>query len=134
MRPCQRCKGLTEAKNGTCTFCSRGDRDARKDSDPLYYRRHWLMRTYGLEIERYEEILAAQGGVCAICHQYETRTQYGKRQNLTVDHDHRCCPGAKSCGKCVRGLLCFRCNITLERVEKNLDATKEYLERWSFIS
>jgi hypothetical protein len=31
--------------------------------------------------------------------------------NLRVDHDHRCCPGAHSCGKCVKGLLCEGCNI-----------------------
>lgn len=29
---------------------------------------------------------------------------------LTVDHDHRCCPGSHSCGQCVRGFLCPACN------------------------
>lgn len=28
-----------------------------------------------------------------------------------VDHDRKCCPGRKSCGKCVRGLLCPSCNV-----------------------
>jgi hypothetical protein len=30
-----------------------------------------------------------------------------------VDHDHACCPGTRSCGKCIRGMLCNRCNTGL---------------------
>jgi hypothetical protein len=30
-----------------------------------------------------------------------------------VDHDHTCCPGEYTCGKCVRGLLCDDCNKKL---------------------
>jgi hypothetical protein len=29
---------------------------------------------------------------------------------LAVDHDHNCCPSKKTCGKCIRGLLCMDCN------------------------
>lgn len=32
------------------------------------------------------------------------------RAALVVDHDHRCCPQAHSCGACVRGFLCGTCN------------------------
>jgi Recombination endonuclease VII len=59
----------------------------------------------GLTMEAYFALLDSQGGVCAVCLGLNS---HGAR--LSIDHDHSCCPGVKSCGKCVRGLLCMRCN------------------------
>jgi hypothetical protein len=63
------------------------------------------LHNYGITAEQYDAMLAAQGGGCAICGEQCTS---GRR--LAVDHDHACCPGDKTCGKCVRGLLCGPCN------------------------
>src|SRR5258708_3390846 len=60
-------------------------------------------------------MLCAQKGVCAICKNLPL-----ENQRLCVDHDHMCCPGFKSCGKCVRGLLCHRCNTSLGKFEDNV--------------
>lgn len=78
------------------------------------------LERYGLSIEQYEELLRKQNGVCAICGKPEPT-----KKRLSIDHDHSCCPGMKSCGKCIRGLLCFRCNAGLG----NLDDSIRRLER-----
>ena len=78
---------------------------ARRSAAKTSKRKSHLKIYYGITPQDYDAMLAAQGGGCAIC----GRKQY-KNQNLCVDHDHSCCPGSKSCGKCVRGLLCHRCN------------------------
>ena len=64
--------------------------------------------------EWYEQTLIVQGGHCALC----TSVPEGRR--LQVDHDHECCPceGTRNtCGKCVRGLLCEKCNGALGYLE-----------------
>lgn len=52
------------------------------------------------------EILRIQGVESPMC------GSCGSTEKLCVDHDHGCCPGerARSCGKCVLGYLCWRCN------------------------
>lgn len=75
-----------------------------------------VLKRYGLSVDSYMEIYNRQNGVCKICKNPE---KDGKR--LAVDHDHSCCSGAGSCGKCIRGLLCSRCNKTLGMVEDNIE-------------
>lgn len=78
-----------------------------KESTHKQQDRHYR-RAYGISQQDYSDMLAAQGGVCAICHQ--PPMQKGGRHGTTllrlaVDHDHKT-------GE-VRGLLCGRCNTGL---------------------
>lgn len=70
--------------------------------------KNWLRSLYGLTEHQYQELWDSQNGKCAVCNELETK---GKR--LHVDHDHSCCPGEETCGKCIRGLLCGKCNTGL---------------------
>lgn len=100
----------------------------RYANDPEYRRKvlnaQHLSR-YGITLEDKEALLAAQGGVCAACGRDES-----KGHGWTTDHDHRCCPGNKSCGKCIRAILCTNCNLALGHVGdsiERLEALVEYL-------
>lgn len=74
------------------------------------YQANYTKSRYGLRPEEYDEILLRQGGGCAICGSREP----GGHGAFHVDHDHSCCPDRnRSCGKCVRGLLCTTCNTSL---------------------
>src|ERR1039458_9860238 len=53
-----------------------------------------LVKNYNVAPGWYDETFVAQKGVCHICENPEPRYQH-----LAVDHDHRCCPGKRSCGK-----------------------------------
>lgn len=77
---------------------------------------HYHIRSkYGLTKEMYDEMVAAQNGVCAIC--------LVQPDKLFVDHNHN--TGA------VRGLLCHSCNVSIGHLKEDLSVLKSairYLE------
>lgn len=102
------------AKQMPCEACRTGHRQQQYDrrrADPRRTLARNLMGKYKLTIEKYDALLAAQGGRCAICLTDVPRDP--RTDRLHVDHDHACCPGKTSCGKCIRGLLCHACNTAL---------------------
>jgi hypothetical protein len=73
---------------------------------------------YGIDLDDYEALLASQGGRCQLC---KRPAMEGERR-LSVDHNHKCCPGSASCGNCIRGLLCPDCNRGLGLFREDGDA------------
>ncbi len=78
---------------------------------------HYQMwRIYKLHPNDYYAQLKEQNYACAICDEKETslfRRIPGKVKQLAIDHDHKT-------GK-LRGLLCWRCNSVLGRLEENVE-------------
>ena len=69
---------------------------------------------YGATRDWYDSKLAEQGGGCAIC---GATIPDARSKFMFVDHRHECCNPRQACDKCRRGLLCGRCNSSLERIE-----------------
>lgn len=69
------------------------------------------LKSHNLTEDNYNAMVVAQDGKCAIC----DRTT----NILFIDHNHNCCPGKGSCGKCVRGLLCPGCNSAVGALGEN---------------
>lgn len=95
-------------------------------------RELFLKRKYNITQEIYLTLLELQNGRCAIC---KTDSPGSNWQHFAIDHDHKCCPGDKTCGKCIRGLLCNDCNQTLGRTKDSIDILNEcinYLEKYVY--
>lgn len=127
-----RCKSRPNGIRNHCRACGRkqvrasyyknaetinAKRRAKVAADPEKYRSYFknyyetnagriqeviLKSRYGITPEELEAIVERQGSKCPIC--------LSPLTTPCVDHDHRCCPGKTSCGKCVRGALCGKCN------------------------
>lgn len=127
---------LRERKEGVrreCKLCraeqAKAWRVGKVDKrDPEYIWTRNLRTAYKLTPDEWQKLYELQLGVCSICKSPE---KSGKR--LSVDHDHRCCEGKRSCGKCIRGLICASCNNGLGRFKDSpelLRAAANYLERY----
>ena len=83
-----------------------------------------LIKRHNLTRADYDSMLNKQNNSCAICFQSTTTWH--------IDHDHKCCPGKLSCGKCVRGILYGPCNTGIGMLKEDptiMLSAIEYLER-----
>ena len=82
-------------------------------------------RFFGVSVEDYNAMSAAQNHLCAICQKPEDSVHAsGTRKTLAIDHDHE--TGA------IRELLCGRCNKALGGLGDSVELVKRalaYLEK-----
>ena len=96
--------------NKGCKMC----KDGAKTRDQERYKKFGNARKHHAPKNHYEDVLAEQMGHCALCPNKEGT---GFHIRLHIDHAHSCCNKKESCGKCLRGLLCWECNHQLGRLE-----------------
>lgn len=122
------------AAKGLCTTCYERMRSKipERQERVRKYRKNYTTKNrikwnlkffYGLTPLDVEKLLEIQNYSCAICKEL-------LKPRRTVDHSHQCCASTRSCGKCVRGILCVRCNTFLGVIENNvgiLDSVQNYL-------
>lgn len=140
VRLCTRCEiikpiaEMVKSKNlplGVRPHCNSCRTAEAKLQNPNGRRRRGIT-DHGLTEEQYNIILNQQNGQCAICKSTDAgKNRNGNPARMAIDHDHSCCPGLYSCGKCVRGLLCGSCNRSFDRYEEFPEEMETYLHRSS---
>jgi hypothetical protein len=78
----------------------------------LYGAKHYdRYRKYKLNPEAFDKMLAEQCNRCLVCGH-----EFTDANPPVIDHDHNCCPGTKTCGQCIGGLLHSNCNSALGKL------------------
>jgi len=100
-----------------------------RENGSRYNKEIHLRRKFNLEMKDY--ISMSKNG-CMICGDNPDVPLY-------IDHDHSCCDGRyKTCGQCIRGAVCSRCNMLIGKYERNIirkdnklyDKIKQYLDNY----
>lgn len=125
-KQCKSCGSTTRRLSAPGPRCATCHRERRTQAS-LTRRLTYVAKQYNLTPEQYQALSNRYSGLCWIC-------RY--RKGRQVDHDHKCCAGKTSCGKCVRGLLCGPCNKFLgfirddvTTLQNGIDYLNEYRER-----
>jgi hypothetical protein len=122
--------GQVDGLQGFCRSCGRVKQAKWRSENRVQANRAAAnahrRRRLGIEPHQYDEMLAEQGGVCAICNGLcDIRTVTGVQKNLAVDHDHETGD--------IRGLLCTRCNTAIGLFDddtERLAKAREYLFKY----
>ncbi len=124
-KPCYNGRTTREARERRAQNPEKAKADFKKHRSrktPEQRRQYQLRSQYGIDMADYDNMLASQGGCCAICRVDEPGV---KRKYFSVDHCH-------DTGE-VRGLLCTQCNSGLGLFKDDLDILESavgYLSRF----
>jgi hypothetical protein len=131
VKPCPVCKTTNnpkaESKGYLCKPCAskRATEWNKNNKDKFFFNR--IKAQYGITKSQYLSLLEQQDNKCAVCNNEETvKNNWNKEKtrNLAIDHCHKT--------GIIRGLLCYRCNVTLGKVEDSPELLRnlaDYLER-----
>ncbi|SRR6266705_621339 len=103
---------------------SRKHHAKKRAEDPDYWRQYKrsissdLKYAHGITWDQLRGIILSQGGNCYLC---EEPLDPEAPRGVHVDHDHECCQGSRSCGKCIRGAACHYCNAGIGHFRDNPD-------------
>ena len=130
-------KGTLSGYRSACKKCRQKDHEinkekhnaqakTRRQQNLAAHKHRARFYRFGVGKEEYDKILGEQNYSCAIC----GITEAGSGRDWHTDHDHSCCSGDlnKTCGKCVRGLLCSRCNVVLGGVKDDIELLKKMIQ------
>lgn len=128
-RRCRNCydKNYYNAPDAGARICDHPGCTKRVKTQGLCPSHYETKRKFGITREEADRRLQEQGG-CAVC---GVESPGGK--HWSIDHDHACCGTQATCGKCIRGILCNRCNVMLGMALDNAETLRSaanYLEAY----
>lgn len=94
------------------------DMEYRKRPEIMVKQRNANLKKFGITHIEYEQMLAKQGGRCAVCKSASPNTD--RIKNFPVDHCHKT-------GK-IRGLLCAKCNRAIGLLKDDVELLKSAME------
>jgi hypothetical protein len=120
-------KAAVDGLTSYCKECNKKVNRQHKLANQIHYTqydkvRHRLKR-FNISWTEFQNMIDSQLKKCKIC----DNDLAGK---FVIDHDHSCCEGRYSCGKCIRGILCNSCNLGLGNFKDNkkiLESAIKYL-------
>lgn len=108
LRQCRDCGSTDVGKYGVPVCANHHKGQGRSQESRMRKQQGRWLKRYSLTVNDYDALLQSQDGKCAVC-----RSDNPGVRGWHIDHDHTCCNGRFSCGRCVRGLLCGQCNLGL---------------------